>query len=125
MPKSLPKQVFLFYLTLDLCSYCCETMLLCLNASSCFCIYQSFWQIDIITHHMNWRIIFINYLMYDLGPLFSMHEFSYPKIEVFTVYIEKQILEAICAPLNSGAKSRTTMRFFPQPPAYFLNLTQL
>lgn len=50
--------------------------------------------------------------MYDLGTLFPMHEFSCPKIEVFTVYIEKQILEAICAPLNSGAKLRTTMRFF-------------
>lgn len=47
--------------------------------------------------------------MYDLGSLFSMHEFSYPKSEVFTGYIEKQILEAICAPLNSGAKTRTTM----------------
>lgn len=58
---------------------------------------------------MDWRIIFINYFMYDLGSLFSMHEFSYSKSEVFTGYIEKQILEAICAPLNSGAKTRTTM----------------
>lgn len=58
---------------------------------------------------MDWRIIFINYLIYDLGSLFSMHDFSCPKTDVLTGYIEKQILEAMCAPLNSGAKTRTTM----------------
>lgn len=62
---------------------------------------------------MDWRTMFINYLMYDLGSLFSVREFSYLKIEVFTGYIEKQILAAICASWNSAAKTRTS---FDSPP---------